>query len=179
MGSSEVKAKMTRISTYLCLIIGLLVPITLAQFGNFGSCQISLCRTRFSRAEYCCRTGENRGCCSYTGGNGINNGGNWGNGINNGGSWGNGNYNNKPGQCPSYNGRKKRSAEQTPRQGRSSGRTFGNNGGWNNGWNGGQGFNPGYNNNNGRCIRDSEFPGSLKCCYLYRGYQCTQPQYFG
>merc|ERR1719244_1773473 len=77
---------------------------------------------------------------------------------------------NKPGQCPTYNGRKRRSPEQLS----SSGRTFGNNGGWNNG---GQGYNPGYNY--GRCIRDSECPGSLKCCYLYNGYQCTQPQYYG
>eukprot|EP00092_Neocalanus_flemingeri_P030600 GFUD01033225.1.p1 GENE.GFUD01033225.1~~GFUD01033225.1.p1 ORF type:complete len:175 (-),score=34.79 GFUD01033225.1:74-598(-) len=137
----------------------------------FGNCQISGCRSDISRAQYCCRTGKNTRCCSYTGGNGGNgnNGGNWNNG---------GNNNNKAGTCPNYNGRKKRSPEQAPR-GSNSGSSFGhNNGGWNNG---GQGFRPGHNNNNGqgRCIRDSECPGSLKCCYLYNGYQCTQPQHYG
>merc|ERR1719499_2081877 len=139
----------------------------------FGDCQTSRCRSDYSRAEYCCRSGKNTGCCAYAGGN-YGNGGSWGNGGAN-----NGNYNNKPGSCPPYNGRKKRSPEQDPRL---SGGRF-NGGRWSSGgWaTGGQGFNPGYNNNygNGRCIRDSECPGSLKCCYLYNGYQCTQPQYFG
>merc|ERR1711872_128361 len=154
MGSSIEEAMMKTFTIFMFLVLGVLVliPGTFGQFGNYGSCRISICRTQLSRAEYCCSSGENRGCCSYTGGNGWNNGGNWGNG----------NYNNKPGQCPSYNGRKRRSPEQSPRRSGSSGRFFGNNGGWNHGWNnGGQGFNPGYNN--GRCIRDSECPGSLKC----------------
>merc|ERR1712165_86654 len=124
MGSSRVKSSMTRASVLVCFLISIFVSCSLGQFGSqFGVCQITLCRTQNSRADRCCRSGQNIGCCAYTGGNnGFNNGGNWGNGINNGGSWGNGNYNNnKPGQCP----------------------------------------------------------GSLKCCYLYNGYQCTQPQYYG
>ena len=126
-------------------------------------------------------------CCSYG------SGGNWNNGG--GGGWNNGGYgNNKPGTCPSYNGRRKRSPEEAPSGYNGSGRHWGGGGWGNNGgnvWNGGSGsgFNPGYNNgwgngnggwnNGGRCIRDSECPGSLKCCYLYNGYQCTQPQYYG
>merc|ERR1711942_235288 len=125
---------MKGVSVLVCLLIS--ITCTLGQFGSqFGICQITLCRTQNSRADRCCRSGQNIGCCAYTGGNnGFNNGGNWGNGINNGGNWGNGNYNNnKPGQCPRYNGRRRRSPEQLS----SSGRTFG-------GWiNGGQGFNPG------------------------------------
>merc|ERR1712117_51800 len=153
---------------------------------TFGSCDTLRCMIDHNQAQYCCNTGNNRRCCDYGGGNG---------GWNNG----NGGYNNnKPGQCPSYNGRRKRSPEDAPGV-NNGGRHFGgggwNNGGsWNNGWNGGgnwnnggsgSGFNPGYNNgwNNGggggRCIRDSECPGSLKCCYLYNGYQCIQPQYYG
>merc|ERR1719483_1683916 len=127
---------MSRFSIFFCLCVSILLPLALGQVAKdektfgwvgdvlFGNCQMSRCRSDFSRAEYCCRTGENRGCCSYTGGNGGNNGGNWGNG----------NSNNKPGRCPNYNGRKRRSPEQAPRRGSSSGRTFGqNNGGWNNG----------------------------------------------
>merc|ERR1712106_62241 len=145
MGSWEVKGMMSRFSIFFCLCVGMVLPLAQGQIAKdektfgwvgdvlFGNCQMSRCRSDFSRAEYCCRTGGNRGCCSYTGGNGGNNGGNWGNGQNNGGNWGNGNSNNKPGRCPNYNGRKRRSPEQAPRRGSSSGRTFGqNNGGWNN-----------------------------------------------
>merc|ERR1712223_2021237 len=109
--------------------------------------------------DYAKNPGNNNGGQGYNPGwnNGYNNGGynpGFGNGNgncyngncynpgygNNGGNYNGGGYNNnnKPGSCPPYNGRKKRS----PR-----GRFPGNNG-YNNG---GQGYNPGYNNgfNNG------------------------------
>ena len=92
-------------------------------------------------------------CCFYTGGGG---GGGW----NNGGGY----NNNKPGSCPPYNGRRKRSPEEAP---------------WNNG---GSGYNPGHGHGGhggGRCIRDSECPGAMKCCYRRSGYQCTRPHYYG
>ena len=89
-------------------------------------------------------------CCAYVGGGGG--GSAWNSG---------GNSNNKPGTCPPYNGRRRRSPEKAP-------------------WiHGGSGYNPGHHQSHGRCIRDSECPGSLKCCYLYSGYQCTQPQFWG
>merc|ERR1719376_1555558 len=208
--------------------------ITWSQ-GRDINCQAMLCRTDMSRAEYCCSK-KHTACCRYvggagsggSGGSGWNNGGHHGNeGSNSGGNWnngGNGNNegshggsknNNKPGSCPAYNGKKKRSAEQS--QGYKGGFS-GNNGGWHNGGNqngghqnegnqnegnhnggnhnggnqnggnhnggnqnGGNsngGFYPG-NSNNGHCIRDSECPGSLKCCYLANGYQCIRPQYYG
>merc|ERR1712024_341651 len=64
-------------------------------------------------------------------------GGGGGSGWNSGG-----NNNNKPGTCPPYHGR--RSSWQ----------------------HGGSGYNPGSHQHHGRCIRDSECPGELKCCYL-------------
>merc|ERR1739842_167755 len=148
----------------------------------FGNCDTYTCSQDSNRARECCNSGRNTRCCSYVGGGG----GGWNNGGdirgNNGGNY----NNNKPGSCPSYNGRRKRGPEDAPWASNSGGRHYGgggwNNGGggWNNGgnWNsGGSGYNPGYNNGygGGRCIRDSECPGSLKCCYLYNGYQCTQP----
>eukprot|EP00091_Calanus_sinicus_P003700 TRINITY_DN13873_c1_g1_i1.p1 TRINITY_DN13873_c1_g1~~TRINITY_DN13873_c1_g1_i1.p1 ORF type:complete len:122 (-),score=18.78 TRINITY_DN13873_c1_g1_i1:2-367(-) len=111
---------MARLIIFISLLFGVLLPLALGQVGKdektfgwvgdvlFGNCQMSRCRSDFSRAQYCCSTGKNTRCCTYTGGNwgnGGNNGGNWGNGGNNGGNWGNGgnNYNNnKPGTCPNY-----------------------------------------------------------------------------
>merc|ERR1711872_1205279 len=99
------------------------------------SCSTSLCRTDRTRAEYCCSKGDT-GCCRYSigsgggwnnggsnggssnsggngnnGGNDVNEGSNGGN--NQGGNWNNGgnNNNNKPGTCPPYNGRRRRSAD--------------------------------------------------------------------
>merc|ERR1712088_368318 len=103
-----------------------------------GSCDWSQCRYDRYLAQSCCSSSGT--CCDFAnGGNNSNNGG-----FNN--------NNNKPGSCPPYNGRRKRS----PR-----GRYPGNNG------NG--------NNNGGSCIRDSECSADLKCCYLRSGYQCTRP----
>merc|ERR1719245_1428800 len=116
-----------------------------AQYG--GGCDWRECRNNRYLAQRCCDSSST--CCDF-----ANGGGNYGGGNNN---------NNKPGNCPPYNGRKKRS----PR-----GRFPGNNG-YNNG---GQGYNPGYNNDNGgSCIRDSDCSADLKCCYLRSGYQCTSP----
>ena len=91
-------------------------------------------------AQRCCSSSGT--CCDFANGGGNYNGGGY-------------NNNNKPGNCPPYNGRKKRS----PR-----GRFPGNN-----------------NNNRGSCIRDSDCSADLKCCYLRSGYQCTSPlgNYFG
>merc|ERR1712038_1112687 len=122
-----------------------------AQYGG-GGCDWSVCRYDRYLAQRCCSSSGT--CCDFANGSGNYNGGG---------------YNNKPGNCPPYNGRKKRS----PR-----GRFPGNNG-YNNG---GQGYNPGYNNNNrGSCIRDSDCSADLKCCYLRSGYQCTSPRgnYYG
>merc|ERR1711874_71642 len=119
--------------------------------------------------DYANNPGNNNGGQGYNPGwnNGYNNGGynpGFGNGNgncyngncynpgygNNGGNYNGGGYNNnnKPGNCPPYNGRKKRS----PR-----------------------GRFPGNNNNRGSCIRDSDCSADLKCCYLRSGYQCTSP----
>merc|ERR1712012_1507779 len=130
-----------------------------AQYGG-GGCDWSVCRYDRYLAQRCCSSSGT--CCDYANGGGNYNGG----GYNN--------NNNKPGNCPPYDGRKKRS----PR-----GRFPGNNG-YNNG---GQGYNPGYNNggynsnNGGSCIRDSDCSADLKCCYLRSGYQCTSPlgNYYG
>merc|ERR1711915_1137571 len=126
------------------------MDIVFAEIRNdgktFGSCVIFRCMLDSGQAQYCCGSGRNKRCCSYYGG-----GGGWNNG-NNGGY-----NNNKPGTCPPYDGRYKRSPVPQDANG---GRHFGGGGG-NNGWNNGGG---GYG---GRCIRDSECPGSLKCCYLY------------
>merc|ERR1712020_615219 len=152
------------------VVISVVLMVTMvgAQYGG-GSCDWSQCRYDRYLAQRCCSSSGT--CCDFA------NGGN--NGYNNGGF----NNNNKPGSCPPYNGRKKRS----PRgrfPGNGNGRFPGNNG-YNNG---GQGYNPGYNNGNGynnnnggSCIRDSECSADLKCCYLRSGYQCTSPlgNYFG
>merc|ERR1712007_263306 len=139
-----------------------------AQYGG-GGCDWSVCRYDRYLAQRCCSSSGT--CCDFA------NGGNNGNNNNNGGF----NNNNKPGSCPPYNGRRKRS----PR-----GRYPGNNGsqGYNPGYNNGNGYNPGFgngynpgygNNNGGSCIRDSECSADLKCCYLRSGYQCTRPNYYG
>merc|ERR1712038_605199 len=197
MGVKQRIQEMTSLRTILLLS---LISMSLAAVGKdqktfgwmgdliFGNCDTSTCGYDTYRARECCNSGRNTRCCSYVGGGGWDNGG-WNNG---------GNYNNnKPGSCPPYNGRRKRSPEDAPWLSNSAGRHFGNGGGHygnggghygnggghygnGGGWNsGGSGYNPGYGNGGGRCIRDSECPGSLKCCYLYSGYQCTQPQFYG
>ena len=94
-------------------------------------------------AQRCCSSSGT--CCDFANGGGNYNGGGY-------------NNNNKPGNCPPYNGRKKRS----PR-----GRFPGNNN----------------SNNGGSCIRDSDCFADFKCCYLQSGllpgYQCTRPNYYG
>merc|ERR1712088_554544 len=133
-------------------LVVLVATMAEAQYGG-GSCDWSQCRYDRYLAQRCCSSSGT--CCDFA--NGINNGNNNG-GFNN---------NNKPGSCPPYNGRKKRS----PRgrfPGNGNGRFPGNNG-YNNG---GQGYNPGYGNGNGynnngdSCIRGSECSADLKCCYL-------------
>merc|ERR1711983_617969 len=154
------------------VVISVVLMVTMvgAQYGG-GSCDWSQCRYDRFLAQRCCSSSGT--CCDFA------NGGNNGNNNNNNGGFNN--NNNKPGSCPPYNGRRKRS----PR-----GRFPGNNGngrfpGYNNG---GQGYNPGYNNGNGynpgygnggSCIRDSDCSADLKCCYLRSGYQCTRPNYYG
>merc|ERR1712130_437652 len=132
------------------VVISVVLMVTMvgAQYGG-GSCDWSQCRYDRYLAQRCCSSSGT--CCDFA------NGGNNGNNGNNNGGF---NNNNKPGSCPPYNGRKKRS----PR-----GRFPGN----------GNGYNPGYNNNGGSCIRDSECSADLKCCYLRSGYQCTRPNYYG
>merc|ERR1711881_532717 len=136
-------------SLAMVLIPMLVVAMADAQYGG-GSCDWSQCRYDRYLAQRCCSSSGT--CCDFA------NGGN--NGNNNGGF----NNNNKPGSCPPYNGRRKRS----PR-----GRYPGNNGGqgYNPGYNNGNGYNPGFgngynpgygngynpgygNNNGGSCIRD-------------------------
>merc|ERR1712007_304474 len=136
-----------------------------AQYGG-GGCDWRGCRYDRYLAQRCCSSSGT--CCDFANGGGNYNGGGY-------------NNNNKPGNCPPYNGRKKRS----PR-GRFPGNNGYNNGGqgynpgYNNGYNNG-GYNPGYNNGNGynsnggSCIRDSDCSADLKCCYLQSGYQCTSP----
>merc|ERR1712154_573563 len=136
-------------------LVVLVATMAEAQYRG-GSCDWSQCRYDRYLAQRCCSSSGT--CCDFA--NGANNGNNNG-GFNN---------NNKPGSCPPYNGRKKRS----PR-GRFSGngRFPGNNGynnggqGYNPGYNNGNGYNPGYgngngyNNNGGSCIRDSECSADL------------------
>merc|ERR1711874_134448 len=153
------------ISLRIVLLISL-ISLSLAAIGRdekrFGNCDTSTCRYDQGRARQCCDSGRNTRCCRYTGGGngGWNNGGGgWNNG---GGGWNNGGgyNNNKPGSCPPYSGRRKRSPEEAP---------------WNNG---GSGYNPGHGHGGHggeRCIRDSECPGAMKCCYRRSGYQCTRP----
>merc|ERR1712181_206305 len=143
----------------LTLVVILVLVILAMVEAQYGGCDWSQCRYDRYLAQRCCSSSGT--CCDFAiGGN---------NGNNNNGGY---NNNNKPGSCPPYNGRKKRS----PR-----GRFPGNNGNGN-----GNGYNPGYgngynnnNNNGGSCIRDSECSGDLKCCYLRSGYQCTRPNYYG
>merc|ERR1712010_268861 len=157
-------------------LVVLVATMAEAQYGG-GSCDWSQCRYDRYLAQRCCSSSGT--CCDFANG---------GNNNNNGGF----NNNNKPGSCPPYNGRRKRS----PRgrfPGNGNGRFPGNNGynnggqGYNPGYNNGNGYNPGYgngynpgygngngyNNNGGSCIRDSECSADLKCCYLRSGYQCT------
>merc|ERR1712212_768902 len=154
-------------SLAMVVILGLLI-LAMAE-AQYGSCDWSQCRYDRYLAQRCCSSSGT--CCDFP------NGGNNGNNGNNNGGF---NNNNKPGSCPPYNGRKKRS----PRgrfPGNGNGRFPGNNGynnggqGYNPGYNNGNGYNPGYgngyNNNGGSYIRDSECSGDLKCCYLRSGYQ--------
>merc|ERR1711934_1030754 len=106
-------------------LVVLVATMAEAQYGG-GSCDWSQCRYDRYLAQRCCSSSGT--CCDFA--NGGNNGNNNNGGFNN---------NNKPGSCPPYNGRKKRS----PRgrfPGNGNGRFPGNNG-YNNG---GQGYNPGY-----------------------------------
>merc|ERR1711874_145739 len=116
----------------------ILVPSLMISLSLASICQTSRCRNNFLTATVCCNSGKNFRCCDYSGGGGRNN--------------------NKPGSCPPYHGRMRRSPERAP---------------WDHG---GSGYNPGHHHHPGRCIRDSECPRSLKCCYLHGGYQCTTPQ---
>merc|ERR1711953_702896 len=178
----------TNMKTLLLAVIPMVILAMVdAQYGR-GGCDWSVCRNNRSLAQRCCdlsgtccdyatNPGNNNGGQGYNPGwnNGYNNGGynpGSGNGNcyngncynpgygNNGGNYNGGGYNNnnKPGNCPPYNGRKKRS----PR-----GRFPGNNN----------------SNNGGSCIRDSDCFADFKCCYLQSGllpgYQCTRPNYYG
>merc|ERR1712083_751063 len=164
----------------LAMVVAVLVfamVVVEGQYYGGGSCDWSQCRYDRYLAQRCCSSSGT--CCDFA------NGGNNGNNNNNNGGF---NNNNKPGSCPPYNGRKKRS----PRgrfPGNGNGRFPGNNGynnggqgynpGYNNGYNPGYGNGNGYNPGYGSCIRDSECSGDLKCCYLRSGYQCTRPNYYG
>merc|ERR1719219_2986235 len=173
----------------LAMVVAVLVLAMVVVEGQFyggGSCDWSQCRYDRYLAQSCCSSSGT--CCDFAnGGNNNNNNGNNG-GFNN---------KNKPGSCPPYNGRKKRSPRGRFPGNNGNGRFPGNNGynnggqgynpGYNNGYNPGygNGYNPGYgngngyNNNGGSCIRDSECSADLKCCYLRSGYQCTRPNYYG
>merc|ERR1719242_2137202 len=154
----------------MVVILGLVI-LAMAE-AQYGSCDWSQCRYDRYLAQRCCSASGT--CCDFA------------NGDNNGGF----NNNNKPGSCPPYNGRRKRSPRGWfPGNGRYNNGGQGYNPGYNNGYNpgygNGNGYNPGYgngngyNNNGGSCIRDSECSGDLKCCYLRSGYQCTRPNYYG
>ena len=150
------------------------ISISSSRDGRtFGSCSTLRCSTDLGQAQYCCSSRRNTACCRYDGG--------YNGGYNGGYS------NNKPGSCPSYSGRRRRSPEEAPWS--RGGGYGGGSGRWSSGGyygGSGSGYNPGYNGgygggygSGGQCIRDSECPGSLKCCFLYNGYQCYQPQYYG
>merc|ERR1711874_77441 len=142
-----------------------------AQYG-YGGCDWRECRNDRYLAQRCCSSSGT--CCDYAKNPGNNNGGQgynpgWNNGYNGGGY----NNNNKPGNCPPYNGRKKRSPRgrfpgnngyNNGGHGYNPGYNNGyNNGGYNPGYGNGNGYNPGYNNNNGgSCIRDSDCSADLK-----------------
>merc|ERR1712242_475323 len=171
-------------SLAMAVILGLVI-LAMAE-AQYGSCDWSQCRYDRYLAQRCCSSSGT--CCDFA--NGGNNGNNNNGGFNN---------NNKPGSCPPYNGRKKRSPRGRFPGNNGNGRFPGNNGynnggqgynpGYNNGYNpgygNGNGYNPGYgngngyNNNGGSCIRDSECSADLKCCYLRSAYQCTRPNYYG
>merc|ERR1712203_266122 len=123
-------------------LVVLVATMAEAQYRG-GSCDWSQCRYDRYLAQRCCSSSGT--CCDFANGSGNYNGGGY-------------NNNNKPGNCPPYNGRKKRS----PR-----GRFPGNNN----------------SNNGGSCIRDSDCFADFKCCYLQSGllpgYQCTRPNYYG
>merc|ERR1711936_1511116 len=108
-----------------------LISLSLAAIGRderrFGNCDTSTCRYDQGRARQCCDSGRNTRCCRYTGGG-------------NGGGY----NNNKPGSCPPYSGRRKRSPEEAPWATNSGGRHYGNGG-----WSGGSGRYPSYNNGYG------------------------------
>merc|ERR1719499_2468362 len=128
---------------------------------------------------------------SWNNGGQGNNDGSWNNGGhgNNGGSWNNGsNGNSGEGDAGNNNGHWNNGGS-----GNSGGswntEGNGNNGGtWNNNGHGNSGNKAGscpsylgrtgrsISQNNGICIRDSDCPAQLKCCYLTQGYQCTRPQ---
>merc|ERR1712119_26669 len=149
--SSDKEPQATR-DKMVCLRLILLLSLLslcLASQGRPGSCETSRCRHHSVTAAVYCLSGQNSRCCDYIGGGGGGSGWNPGN-------------NNKPGSCPPYNGRRRRrSPEEAPRH------------------HGGSGYNPGHHHNQGGCIRDTECPRSLKCCYLHGGSQCTTPQYWG
>merc|ERR1719381_139803 len=153
-------------SLAMVVILALVATMVEAQYGG-GSCDWSQCRYDRYLAQRCCSSSGT--CCDFA------NGGN--NGNNNGGF----NNNNKPGSCPPYNSRKKRSPRgRFPGNDNGSGYNPGYGNGYNPGYGNGNGYNPGYNNNNGgSCIRDSDCSADLKCCYLRSGYQCTRPNYYG
>merc|ERR1719400_2763365 len=186
-------------SLAMVVILGLVI-LAMAE-AQYGSCDWSQCRyDRYLAQRRCSSSGT---CCDFANGgnngnNNNNNGGfnnnnnkpgNNGNNNNNNGGFNN-NNNNKPGSCPPYNGRRKRSPRGRYPGNNGNGRFPGNNGGqgYNPGYNNGNGYNPGYgngynpgygNNNGGSCIRDSECSADLECCYLRSGYQCTRPNYYG
>merc|ERR1712038_827846 len=126
----------------LAVVLIVFLAVVDAQYGG-GGCDWSVCRYDRYLAQRCCSSSGT--CCDFANGGGNYNGGGY-------------NNNNKPGNCPPYNGRKKRS----PR-----GRFPGNNN----------------SNNGGSCIRDSDCFADFKCCYLQSGllpgYQCTRPNYYG
>merc|ERR1712222_111543 len=163
-------------SLAMVVILGLVI-LAMAE-AQYGSCDWSQCRYDRYLAQRCCSSSGT--CCDFA------NGGNNGNNNNNNGGF---NNNNKPGSCPPYNGRKKRSPRGRFPGNNGNGRFPGNNGynnggqgynpGYNNGYGNGYGNGNGYNNNGGNCIRDSECSADLKCCYLRSGYQCTRPNYYG
>merc|ERR1711879_26845 len=117
----------TNMKTLLLAVIPMVIfALVDAQYGR-GGCDWRECRNNRYLAQRCCDSSGT--CCDF-----ANGGGNYGGGYNN---------NNKPGNCPPYDGRKKRS----PR-----GRFPGNNG---------------YNNNNGgSCIRDSDCSADLAAVRL-------------
>merc|ERR1712209_361183 len=164
----------TNMKTLLLAVIPMVIfAMVDAQYGP-GGCDWRECRYDRYLAQRCCSSSGT--CCDYANGGGNYNSGGY-------------NNNNKPGICPPYNGRKKRSPRgrfpgnngyNNGGQGYNHGYNNGyNNGGYNPGYGNGNGYNPGYNNNRGSCIRDSDCSADLKCCYLQSGYQCSRPNYYG